>query len=181
MNDNIDDLREQLLREFTRIRAAVLGYLRSLVRDPHLAEDIFQEIYIVIMRKASEFDPEKGTFKAWIRGIAYNLAQNALRKEKYIHLMPDPELMEAIHTAYENTDEEADSMSGKLHSLMNCLKQIGKVSRDMLDLRYRSGASLKSIARKMGRSPGAVQVALSRIRSALLECIEREGQEVAHE
>jgi RNA polymerase sigma-70 factor (ECF subfamily) len=181
MNDNIDDLREQLLREFTRIRAAVLGYLRSIVRDPHLAEDIFQEIYIVIMRKASEFDPKRAPFKAWVRGIAYNLAQNALRKEKYIHLMPAPELMEAIHTAYENSDEEADAMSEKLHSLITCLKQIGKVSRDILDLRYRTGASLKTIAQKMGRSPGAVQVALSRIRASLLECIQKQDREVAHE
>ena len=40
---------EECLRSLTRERAAILGYLRVLVRDPHLAEDLFQETCVVVL------------------------------------------------------------------------------------------------------------------------------------
>ena len=49
-------------------------------------------------------------------------------------------------------------------------------SREILDLRYRNGLSLRAIAMKMERTEGAVQVALSRVRKWLADCVQRRGQ-----
>ena len=67
---------EELLQRFLQIRAVILGYLRVLVRDPFLAEDLFQETYLVVSKKLDTFD-RSGNFDAWVRGIARNLANNA--------------------------------------------------------------------------------------------------------
>ena len=69
---------EELIRRFTGIRASILGYLRILVGDPHLAEDLFQDISVVVLEKTSTFDRAKD-FGAWVRGIARNVAHPAVR------------------------------------------------------------------------------------------------------
>jgi RNA polymerase sigma-70 factor (ECF subfamily) len=182
MNDLIRQRRDELIKRFTGMRASVLGYIRILTRDIHLAEDLFQELSIVVMNKTDEFDPSKGTFESWIRGIAHNLARNALRKEKYIHLMPSPELSEALESTYENSDrEEIERVSLRLRFLEICLKKVGAAARELLMLRYCRGNSLKQIAEATGKPPGTVQVALSRVRDALFKCVSKQERMTAHE
>lgn len=160
---------DDLIRRFTAMRASVLGYLRVVVRDPHLAEDLFQETSLVVLRKIGEFDPA-GDLSAWVRAIALNLARNALRKERYLHLAPSPELLAAIERAHAGPGGEVD---GRLEPLGECLERVEARQRHLLDLRYRRGASLREIAGRTGRSEGAVQVALSRLRQFLLKCVEQ--------
>lgn len=171
---------EELIRKFTQIRAGILGYLRVLVRDPHLAEDLFQETCLIVLRKIDSFD-RSGDFSAWVRGIALNLARNALRKERYLHLMPAPELAEAIertHTA--GSLEEMSETATRLDYLDHCMERIDARQRSLLQMRYQKGASLQDIAAKSGRTAGAVQVALSRIRQFLLKCMEQQKAQVSH-
>lgn len=162
---------DDLIRRFTAMRASILGYLRVLVRDPHLAEDLYQETAIVVLRKIGELEPA-GDLGAWARTIALNLARNALRKERYLHLAPSPALFEAIERAHAAATPEED-VDGRLQPLGECLQKIEARQRAMLDLRYRGGASLREIARRTGRTEGAVQVALTRVRQFLLKCVEQ--------
>jgi DNA-directed RNA polymerase specialized sigma24 family protein len=41
--------------------------------------DLVQEVFIVVHKRYHAFDPRKGTIKAWLYGIAYNVAQNHRR------------------------------------------------------------------------------------------------------
>lgn len=164
---------DDLIRRFTGMRASVLGYLRVLVRDAHRAEDLFQETCLVVLRKIGEFDPS-GDLGAWVRGIALNLARNALRKERHLHLMPSPHLAEAIERAHDGATEREDAETAlRLEHLDDCMEEVDPRQRRLLELRYRGGASLREIARRTGRTEGAVQVALSRIRQFLLRCMDR--------
>lgn len=180
MSQDRDRSREELFRRFTGMRAGVLGYLRVLVRDAHLAEDLFQETCLVVLRKLETFDPA-GDLGAWARAIALNLARNALRKERYVHLMTSPGLAEAIDRAYvDGAPDEEGERSARLEHLAHCMGQVEVRQRRLLDLRYRAGESLERIARETGRSSGAVQVALSRLRQFLLKCIERQKSLMSH-
>lgn len=171
---------DDLIRKFTSIRASTLGYLRVIVRDPHLAEDLFQETSIIVLKKLTDFD-RSHDFSAWVRGIALNLARNALRKEQYLHLMPSPELAAAIERTHEaSSSREIAEMSGRLEHLNRCLAQVESRQRKLLELRYRQGASLQMIAEELGRTPGAIQVALSRVRQFLFKCMEQRKGLLSH-
>jgi len=164
---------DDLIRRFTAMRTSVLGYLRVLVRDAHLAEDLFQETCLVVLRKIDGFDPA-GDLGAWVRGIALNLARNALRKERYLHLMPSPNLAEAIERTHAGSpSREDEELALRLKHLDDCMEEVSPRHRRLLELRYRGGASLREIARRTGRTEGAVQVALSRVRQFLLRCLDR--------
>lgn len=151
-----------------------------IVRDPHLAEDLFQETSLVVLKKLEGFDRSQD-FSAWVRGIALNLARNALRKEQYLHLMPSPELASAIERTHERTSSrEIGETSGRLEHLNRCMAQMEQRQRTLLELRYRQGATLRRIAEESGRTPGAVQVALSRVRQFLLKCMEQRRGLLSH-
>ena len=162
------------IRQFTARRAQVLGYLRVLVRDAHMAEDLFQETALVVIKSIDRFDPNQD-FDAWVRGIARNLVRNAMRKAGREHLMASNVLAERIDQAHANgSAHESDGLSEQLEQLKNCLDKIQGPNRELLDLRYDRKLSLKSIAQSLGRSAGAVQVALSRIRKLLAGCIQEQ-------
>ena len=167
--------KDDLARLFVASRASLLGYLRAIVRDPHKAEDLLQETWIVVMRRLDDFDPSRD-FGAWTRGIARNLARNALRSahSRKMTYLASEELLDAIDTAFEGVSvrERADTEED-MSLLRFCLAKISVPNRRMLQLRYRAGMRIEEIAKKLGRSSGSIQVGLYRIRQSLLKCIER--------
>ncbi|MFH1037070.1 MAG: sigma-70 family RNA polymerase sigma factor [PVC group bacterium] len=69
---------EELL---ARHQDPLMAFIYSVVRDYHLAEDIFQEAFIRVYREARRFR-SGGKFKTWLYTIALNLCRDALRKAR---------------------------------------------------------------------------------------------------
>ncbi|MDP8215225.1 MAG: RNA polymerase sigma factor [Candidatus Euphemobacter frigidus] len=69
---------EELLNQY---RNPLMAFICSVVRDYHLAEDIFQETFIRIYREARRFRSGAG-FKTWLYAIAMNRCRDALRKSR---------------------------------------------------------------------------------------------------
>ena len=57
---------EVLVREYDQM---LMAYIRCLIRDPGLVEDVFQETLITAWRRFEDFDSTR-TLGAWLRGIA---------------------------------------------------------------------------------------------------------------
>ena len=66
-----------------------------------------------------------------------------------------------------------DEMLNRQSALRECLKQLKSESREMLLSRYSGEETLAQLAARVGRSVGGIKVTLSRLRTALLECIQR--------
>ena len=56
--------------------------------------------------------------------------------------------------------------------MLQCVEGLPAHERELIDLRYRDSGSVSQIARKLGRTVGAVSQALYRIRGSLMQCIE---------
>ena len=55
----------------------LLHFIRTIIKDDFLAEDIVQETFIV----ALENEHGKGLHRGWLRGVAHNLAQQSMRSD----------------------------------------------------------------------------------------------------
>jgi RNA polymerase sigma-70 factor (ECF subfamily) len=171
-------LAPELIQQFVRDRGHILGFLRVLCRDADLAEELFQELSVVVMEKARAFDRSRD-FGAWVRGIARNLHRRARERGRRGRLQParDPELVEAVLAAYDDrSDPEASEKAEDVGRLKHCLDQLPDPHRRLMADRYELGLPSARIAELHHRTVSAVETALCRLRTALLECVRRRAE-----
>lgn len=60
----------------------VFGVVKAVLPDDAMAEDVAQEVYVTIWRRAGSFDADKGNPLAWMAAIARNRAIDRLRAER---------------------------------------------------------------------------------------------------
>jgi RNA polymerase sigma-70 factor (ECF subfamily) len=166
---------EQLIREFQRGRMRLLAYIRALAGDPELTEDIFQEVSVIVLEKASDFIPGRD-LGAWCRGIARNLVARERARARRLRPFDGDRIVALVDAAFEEharQDQGEQAIEEERSILRRCLDRLAPAARAMVEERYAAGLSLRELADRLRRTEGAVQVALSRIRKALLECVRR--------
>lgn len=152
---------------FVKHQLGIRAFILSLEPNFTDAEDLLQEVFLVVTRKANEF--EEGTnFFAWACTIARFKLLELLRRRARSQALSE-EVIEAL-CAVEPETEFDDS---RLAILQQCFEQLAPKARQMMFLRYYGEHSPSEIARLVSWTPNAVRVALSRARTVLQECLER--------
>ncbi len=62
-----------------RFHSRVYGMALSVVGDPGLAEEVTQDAFLRVWRRASTFDSRRGRVASWLLTITHNLAVDAVR------------------------------------------------------------------------------------------------------
>lgn len=151
---------------FLRHIDSVRGFIRALVRDRYLADDVLQETFLTVARKADAFE-EGSDFLKWSCAIARFKVLEARRRDAGICPLPD----EVIESLIESHDPKADE--GRFDDLDDCISELPPSMRRMVDMRYASSRKPGEIARLIGWTVEAVYVALSRARANVRDCLER--------
>ena len=162
------DLSAMLMRQ----RTALLAFILASVRNYHDAEEILQEVCVVVCRKADQFKP--GTnFLAWVRTIAAR-TMLSYRRRNHKTIAVDPHVLEGLNRGAESREREARNLAERIHSLNQCLKRLPSRLRKLLQFHYQDQLSIETIAERGGREVGAVYKALLRTRASLRECVQRQ-------
>jgi RNA polymerase sigma-70 factor (ECF subfamily) len=160
-----------LIQRFVRDRAHFLGFLHVLCRDPDLAEDLFQELSVVVLENLDRYDRSR-EFGPWVRGIARNLCYKAMARRSREAAPIRPEFLEAMTTAYdERTLEEEEAAQLKSRRLHDCMAKLHERQRQVLVDKYEKGLKSREIAAKRGSTVASIESLLMRVRSALLKCM----------
>ena len=169
MSDGNQDHHQQFLRAFTTHEPAVRAFVRRLVPTRADADDVLQEVSIVLWEKFEEFR-EGEDFKAWAFGIARYKVLSWLRDKGRDKLVLNSEVVELI--ANESLRDEPHLLKQRMF-LEACLEKVPKAERNLLAQAYQSDAKIQDIAETSGRSVGGFYQWLYRMRQILLECIQR--------
>jgi RNA polymerase sigma-70 factor, ECF subfamily len=152
---------------FVKHQLAVRAFILSLEPNFTDAEDLLQEVFLVVTRKAGDF--KEGTnFFAWACTIARFKLLEMLRRRARAQ-----DLSEEVIEALCAVDPQELFDDTRLTALQHCLDQLAPKARQMMYLRYYGEHSPSEIARLVSWTPNAVRVALSRARSVLQDCLER--------
>jgi RNA polymerase sigma factor (sigma-70 family) len=110
--------RQEALQPLYRRYAPLIFHLAAQTLDTATAEDIVQDVFLSVWRKADTFDPRRGTFRPWMLQIAHFRILNELRRrsrrpqldtnseEELLEQLPDSE-SEPIEAAWDAYRREA--------------------------------------------------------------------------
>ena len=156
----------QLIERHSR---RVRDYIRMMVKDRDVAEDIFQETFVkVIMTIKQGRYTENGKFKAWITRIAHNLIIDNFRQERSENTVSNDEVEVDLFNNIklcDGTIEDNIVHHQVLSDVKKLVKHLPDSQREVLEMRYYQDLSFKEIADITGVS---INTALGRMRYAIL-------------
>lgn len=156
---------------YTRHHAVVYGYFRARVLDPHVAEDLCQEAFLRVFGAISRFDV-KLRFQSWLMGICRNVLREQVR-----HIMRRRELgWTELCLELEGMVDTEGLYDDVLHLVPACMAKLSEPSAQSLHWHYMGGMKVEKIAKRLGRTLGAVKVLMVRARQALKRCIKTQLQ-----
>lgn len=159
-----------------REHSALFGYIHSLVRDFHDADDLFQQTALVLWRKFAEFDRSR-SFLSWACGVARFEVSNFLRTRGRSRLYFSDELNLLLIDAQDRCRGDGDARRA---ALAGCMDRLREQDRQLvLDCYGENEARVAQIASQWGRSAQSVHNSLRRIRRALFSCVERKLSQAA--
>jgi RNA polymerase sigma-70 factor (ECF subfamily) len=142
---------------YVRFADDVCSYVRSIVRDPHAAEDITQVVFAKLMKGILKYERRDVPFAAWILRVARNVALDHIRASRQI---PRPEVR--------TSDEGSEQVSfDRAISLREALHRLPADQREVLVLRHVAGLSPGEIATRLGKTEASVHGLHHRGRGAL--------------
>jgi RNA polymerase sigma-70 factor (ECF subfamily) len=160
---------QQVLQLFVRHQPRIKGFIVSLLPDFAAAEDVLQETFLVVQRKAVEFDAS-GNFIAW----AFQIARFQVMKAQAQHRRAVDRFSDEVLEALEASAPTEPLDESKLSALPICLAKLAPQTRRIVDLFYEHEHKPQEIARLVSWTPAAVSVALSRARIFLRRCVEEQ-------
>jgi len=144
----------------------VYGLALRIVREPSAAEDITQEVYMQVWRRADAFDASRGTVLSWIVTIARSRALDRLRSSKALLCRESSgEDLNSFCIPAPNP-EHASSRSERVQLVRQFLSQLPADQRRVIELAYFDGLTHNEIAGQTGLPLGTVK---SRIRYAMIQ------------
>ena len=158
---------------FVKHQSAVKAFVLSLRPDFAEAEDILQEVFLTVTRKAAEFRAGS-SFTAWAFAIARLKILEAHRRRKRhgMDTLSDDVVDALVASVPENSFSES-----RLESVRQCLEKLAPRAQEIVRLRYHGEHGPEEIARRLAWTTNAVNVSLSKARVALRACVERRLKE----
>jgi len=157
----------------------LLAFIYRFVRDPHLSEDIGQEVFLDVYKSLAKFDPEMGTpFSAWLYISARNRCISELRKRGTTESVP-LEDFHIVSSAADSAEEALISHEGR-QALAASLEQLPEPFRTTM-IKSLQGASLDEIACQCGISKATVKTRLFRAKEKIKQLMKEYVGGVCHE
>lgn len=161
-DEHLLKVQQLFVRHQTQLKAFVVALSPGFAQ----ADDVLQEVFLTVTAKAHEFDLD-GSFLAWGRTIARFKLLEARRSSDRPSL--SPEVLDSLAASC------PDDWAGeeRLDALTGCIGELAPKAREIVQLRYQREHSPTEISRLLDRTVNSVNVALSKARVALRECMER--------
>jgi len=156
----------QLLERHTR---RVRDYVRMMVKDNDVADDLTQEVLIKVVKVLDEGRyTDKGRFLPWVLRIAHNRVLDYFRAQKQNKTVSESsagfDILGSKNFA-EPSIEESIILDQRAEEVRALVEELPDEQREVVKMRYYEGLSFKEIAELTGVS---INTALGRMRYALI-------------
>ncbi|HCY00871.1 MAG TPA: RNA polymerase subunit sigma-24 [Bacteroidales bacterium] len=152
-----------------RHRKRVFGYILLLVKNYTIAEDVFQDTFIKVIKSLQENKyTDSGRFVSWVMRIAHNLIIDHFRREKQQKTYSNDQSEIDVFNSPKFSDKNVEEImvfEQLLSEVRNLVDELPDEQKEVVMLRHYSGLSFKEIAEQTNVS---INTALGRMRYALI-------------
>ena len=159
--------------------AKLFGVLLRILKRQDLAEEVLQDVYLLIWTKANLYNPSKGRPLSWMCAIARNRALDALRtmeekvQKQEFNEGEDEPLTSTLHGLSPSLSTGSDQKGVEKLALEACLNEASEQSRDCVLLAYVHGYSREELASRYSVPVNTIKTWLRRALIDLKNCLER--------
>jgi RNA polymerase sigma-70 factor (ECF subfamily) len=162
---------ELLVRLMVSERVKVLAFIRSMVRRPELAEDVFQDICVLAVEKRESIRNEEH-FLNWLRTAARLRSLSVLRQKGQRHLSLDDDLLDVLEVEWDSHDgDDSESMAA---AIRGCVEKLPPAARGLVHRRYVEKAKYPELAKELHRPVVSLYTTFSRIYAVLADCVAKQ-------
>ena len=134
------------------------------------AEDVLQETWLTAVRRIRSFEPDRGSFANWMRGIAANVLRNYFRS--LAHRNGRIEDLEQEPTVRSTADSELDEQE-RSRRIARALAALPERYEAVLRAKYLDEQSVTEVADAWKETEKAIESLLSRARQAFREAFQK--------
>ena len=149
---------------YDRYRLILFGVLMRILNNREEAEDVLQEVFLQVWRRAADFDENRGRPFTWLVTLARSRGIDRLRSlaaKERVALAGAKEPSEQV------SDAVADALASEQRTLVTkALAQLPEEQKSPLILAYFDGLTQSEIAAKLGAPLGTVK---TRMRAGLMK------------
>jgi RNA polymerase sigma factor (sigma-70 family) len=153
--------------------AKLFGVCLRIVRDEAEAEEVLQEVYLTVWKRAGAYDPAKAGAITWLAAIARNRAIDRLRASGARVVRSSGPIEGAMELADEAPDAESQlSLSEDSRRLNRCLEGLPADHAGLIRRAFFGGLSYSDLAQAAGKPLGTVKTWIRKGLMNLKVCLE---------
>lgn len=161
--------RAALRQLYEATSAKLFGVCLRILSDREESEDVLQEVYVTVWRRAERFDASRASVMTWVSTIARNRAIDRLRARgplAYADPVEDLEIPDGGVGA-----EELLVAAGETARLQDCLSQLDDRTETVIRTAFFEGVTYEALARRMETPLGTVKSWVRRGLARLKGCL----------
>ena len=153
---------DALEEAYRRHADASRALARRLAREPNLAEEVVQEVFVRLWNQGVRYDAQRGSLRSYLLAQTHGRALDLLRAERARRAREEREARTRVEPGY---DLEADVIERSVAAQIRAaLATLPEAERAAVELAYLGGHSYREVAHILGQPEGTIK---SRIRSGL--------------
>lgn len=161
--------RSALEEVYKRTSAKLFGVILRILHDRSEAEDVLQEVYLTIWRKAASFDEARASPVTWLAVLARNRAIDRARSRALRPTAPEDEAMAVADAAPSAVDRL--EVSQQARQLDDCLTQLPAEHAAAVRTAFFNGVTYEALAERLGLPLGTLKGWIRRSLMKLKLCL----------
>ncbi len=153
------------LEFYRRHQGVVYRFALQMSGKTEIAEEVTQEVFMVLMASGARYDAERGSVAAYLYGIARNIVLRALERER-----PYMTTLEEVESVYVEGDVLGDlARNERVETLRKAVLALPPAYREVVVLCDLHERDYAEAATALGCAIGTVRSRLHRARALLAE------------
>jgi RNA polymerase sigma-70 factor, ECF subfamily len=168
-----DGDRDAFAHIYRKYQATIFRFARLMIGCNTAAEDIVQEVFLALMRDASNYSPDRASLSTYLYGVARNQTRRRLSRERRFVALDGPERRNHIERAgHDDLDAEL-SRRGTLQQLRRAILALPSRYREVIVLCDLQDVTYSEAAATLDCPIGTVRSRLHRARQLLSDKLGR--------